>query len=229
MAKREEIDNFSIDCVIFGFDKGELKALFIKRSTEPDFGKMALPGGFVYLDEDLDAAPMRRLFDMTGLKDIYMEQVGTFGKIDRYPLRRVITVVYYALVRVDDYLVTLGLDASEIHWIPVDKVPELAFDHKELFDAALKKLQRQVHIEPLIFNLLPEEFTMTDVQTLYEAVYMQKLDKRNFRRRLKALDSTILKDTGHKRSGYRHRAAKLYRFDKCEYDKMIQAGQMFSL
>ena len=114
MAERTEIDNFSIDCVIFGYDKGQLKALFIKRSTEPDFGKMALPGGFVYLDEDLDAAPMRRLHEMSGLTDIYMKQVGTFGRTDRYPIRRVVTVVYYALVRISDYSVTIGQDASEI-------------------------------------------------------------------------------------------------------------------
>ena len=144
MAERTEIDNFSIDCVIFGFDKGELKALFIKRNTEPDFGQMALPGGFVYLDEDLDAAPMRRLYDLTGLTNIYMKQVGTFGKLDRYPTRRVITVVYYALVRVSDYSMKVGPDASELHWISVNNVPKLAFDHRELFDAAFAKLQEQV-------------------------------------------------------------------------------------
>ncbi len=226
---RTEIDNFSIDCVIFGFDQGELKALFIKRSTEPDYGKMALPGGFVYLDEDLDAAPMRRLQDMTGLSNIYMQQVGAFGRIDRYPLRRVITVVYYALVRVSDYSVKLGLDASEVHWIPVNDVPELSFDHRELFDAALAKLRREVRTTPILFNLLPEEFTMSDVQSLYESVMDCKLDKRNFRRRLKGLMPTIIKETGNKRVGCRHRSAVLYCFDKQAYNEMIENGQVFSL
>ena len=227
MAERTEIDNFSIDCVIFGYDKGQLKALFIKRSTEPDFGKMALPGGFVYLDEDLDAAPMRRLHEMSGLTDIYMKQVGTFGKTDRYPTRRVVTVVYYALVRISDYSVTIGQDASEIHWIPVTDVPELAFDHRELFDAALQTLQSQVHIDPIIFNLLPDEFSLSDLQDVYETVTMQSFDKRNFRRKILRLN--ILKYTGRKYSNVSDRVARTYTFDKQAYNAMLQKGFMFSV
>lgn len=227
MAERTEIDNFSIDCVIFGFDEGELKALFIKRNTEPDFGKMALPGGFVFLDEDLDAAPMRRLYDLTGLTDIYMKQVGSFGRTDRYPLRRVITVVYYALVRVSDYSMKVGQDALELHWIPVNQIPELAFDHKELFDAALTKLQEQVRIDPIIFNLLPKDFSLSELQEVYETVTMSKFDKRNFRKKIIGLD--ILRDTGKKQNNVSHRAARLYRFDKKAYQKMLQRGQMFAI
>ena len=227
MSKRTEIDNFSIDCVIFGYDKGELKALFIKRSTNPDYGKMALPGGFVYLDEDLDAAPMRRLYEMTGLTDIYMKQVGTFGRTDRYPTRRVITVVYYALVRISNYSVTIGQDASEIHWIPVTDIPELCFDHKELFDAALQTLQSQVHIEPIIFNLLPDEFTLSELQDVYETVTMQTFDKRNFRRKILRLN--ILRDLAKKQSNVDHKAARLYQFDNEAYKSMLQKGFMFSV
>ena len=224
---RIEIDNFSIDCVIFGFDSGELKALFIKRNTEPDYEKMALPGGFVYLDEDLDAAPMRRLYDLTGLTDIYMKQVGTFGRIDRYPLRRVITVVYYALVRIANYSIKAGEDASEIHWISVKDIPDLAFDHKELFLAALSKLQEQVRIDPIIFILLPREFSLSDVQELYEAITMQKFDKRNFRKKILGLN--ILHDTGKKQNKVSHRAARLYSFDKKAYKKMLARGRMFAV
>jgi len=227
MTNRTEIDNFSIDCVVFGYDESGLKALFIKRSTEPDFGKMALPGGFVYLDEDLDAAPMRRLHEMSGLTDIYMKQVGTFGKTDRYPLRRVVTVVYYALVRISDCLVTIGQDASEIHWIPITDVPELAFDHRELFDAALQTLQSQVHIDPIIFNLLPKEFTLSELQDVYESVTMQKFDKRNFRKKILRLN--ILQDLGKKQSNVDHRAAGLYSFDRQAYDNMLQNGFLFSV
>ncbi|MCQ2608192.1 MAG: NUDIX domain-containing protein [Bacteroidales bacterium] len=227
MQDRSEIDNFSIDCVIFGFDKSELKALLIKRNTEPDFGKLALPGGFVYLDEDLDAAPLRRLYDMTGLTDIYMKQVGTFGKTDRYPLRRVITVVYYALVRVSNYSIKMGQDASEVHWVSVKDMPDLAFDHRELFDVALKKLQEQVRIDPIIFNLLPKEFSLSELQDVYEAITMQKFDKRNFRK--KVLGFNFLVDTEKKQSNVSHRAARLYMFDKKAYQKMVQRGQMFTI
>lgn len=225
--ERTEIDNFSIDCVIFGFDKGELKALFIKRNTEPDFGKMSLPGGFVYLDEDLDAAPKRRLQDLTGLTDIYMKQVGAFGKTDRYPIRRVITVVYYALVRVSDYTMKVGEDALELHWIPVTNIPSLAFDHKELFNAALSTLQEQVRIDPIIFNLLPKDFSLSDLQEVYETVTMKKFDKRNFRKKILGLG--ILHDTGKKQNNVSHRAARLFRFDKKAYQKMLQRGQMFTI
>ncbi len=227
MQDRNEVDNFSIDCVIFGFDKSELKALLIKRNTEPDFGKLALPGGFVYLDEDLDAAPLRRLYDMTGLTDIYMKQVGTFGKTDRYPLRRVITVVYYALVRVSNYAIKMGQDASEVHWVSVKDIPDLAFDHRDLFDAALKKLQEQVRIDPIIFNLLPKEFSLSELQDVYEAITMQKFDKRNFRK--KVLSFNFLLDTEKKQSNVSHRAARLYMFDKKAYQKMVQKGQMFTI
>jgi len=227
MQDRNEIDNFSIDCVIFGFDKGELKALLIKRNTEPDFAKLALPGGFVYIDEDLDAAPLRRLYDMTGLTDIYMKQVGTFGKTDRYPLRRVITVVYYALVRVSNYSIKLGQDASEAYWVSVNDIPALAFDHRDLFDAAFSKLQEQVRIDPVIFNLLPKEFSLSDLQDVYEAITMQKFDKRNFRKKVLAFN--ILLDTEKKQSNVSHRAARLYTFDKKAYQKMLQRGQMFTI
>lgn len=227
MAERTEIDNFSIDCVIFGFDKGELKALFIKRNTQPDFGKMALPGGFVYLDEDLDAAPMRRLYDLTGLTNIYMKQVGTFGKIDRYPGRRVITVVYYALVRVEDYSMKIGPDASELHWIPVTQIPDLVFDHKELFDAAFTKLQEQIHIDPIMLKLLPKEFSLSDFQEVYEAITLQTYDKRNFRKRM--LNLGVFNDTGKIQRNVSHRAARLYRFDRKAYNRMISRGQMFQI
>ncbi|MCQ2960066.1 MAG: NUDIX domain-containing protein [Bacteroidales bacterium] len=227
MAAKTEISNFSIDCVIFGFDKGELKALLIKRNTEPDFGKLGLPGGFVYLDEDLDAAPIRRLHELTGLTDIYMKQVGTFGKTDRYPIRRVITVVYYALVRVSDYSMKIGEDALELHWVPVNQMPELTFDHNDLFNAALTTLQEQVRIDPIIFNLLPKDFSLSDLQIVYETVTMQKFDKRNFRKKI--LNLGILHDTGKKQNNVSHRAARLYRFDKKAYQKMLKRGQMFAI
>lgn len=226
---RTEIDNFSIDCVIFGFDEEEdkLKVLCIKRTSEPEAGKLALPGGFVYLDENLDDAPLRRLYDMTGLKDIYLKQVGTFGDVRRYPARRVITVVYYALVKISNYSIRLGTDASEVHWFAVDDVPELVFDHRELFIHAYENLKQEVRIAPIIFNLLPKKFSLSNLQKVYEAVMGKKIDKRNFRKKILGLG--ILHATGEKQSSVSHRTAQLYTFDDDAYQLMLNRGQMFSI
>ncbi|HRS19338.1 MAG TPA: NUDIX domain-containing protein, partial [Bacteroidales bacterium] len=185
------IDNLSIDCVIFGFDNEELKILCIKRNTEPDFGMMALPGGFVYLQEDLDKAPARRLKDLTGLTNVYMKEVGTFGNVNRYPLRRVITIAYYALIKISDYVIHAGEDAQEATWIPVKQVPQMVFDHNKILEAALTKLRERVRMEPIGFNLLPEKFTITELQTLYEQILDTKFDKRNFRKKLAKMNLLI--------------------------------------
>lgn len=221
------IDNLSIDCVIFGFDNGELKILCIKRNTEPDMGKMALPGGFVYLHEDLDKSPARRLKDLTGLTDVYMKEVGTFGKTNRYPLRRVITIAYYALVKISDYIIHAGEDAQEAVWIPVKEIPQMVFDHNEIFEAALTKLRERVRIEPIGFNLLHEKFTITELQTLYEQILDTSFDKRNFRKKLANMN--LLVDTNEKQTNVSHRAAKLYRFDEAVYEKLKTKGFIFDL
>lgn len=221
------IDNLSIDCIVFGFDNGELKTLCIKRNTQPDMGKMALPGGFVYLHEDLDKAPARRLKDLTGLSNIYMKEVGTFGKIDRYPLRRVITIAYYALLKVSDYTIQAGQDAQEARWIPVKEIPRMVFDHNEIFEVALVKLRERVRVEPIGFNLLNEKFTITELQTLYEQILDTEFDKRNFRKKLANMN--LLVDTNEKQVNVSHRAAKLYRFDKKVYEKLITKGFTFDL
>jgi len=221
------IDNLSIDCVIFGFDNEELKILCIKRNTEPDFGKMALPGGFVYLHEDLDKSPARRLKDLTGLTDVYMKEVGTFGCVDRYPLRRVITIAYYALVKISDYTIQPGQDAQEARWISVKDLGQLVFDHNEIFNAALLKLRESVRMEPIGFNLLNERFTITELQTLYEKILDSTFDKRNFRKKLAKMN--LLIDTNEKQKNVSHRAAKLYRFDTKVYEKLIKKGFVFDL
>lgn len=221
------IDNLSIDCVIFGFDNEELKILCIKRNTEPDFGMMALPGGFVYLHEDLDKAPAHRLKDLTGLSDVYMNEVGTFGKTNRFPLRRVITIAYYALVKISDYTIQPGKDAQEAVWIPVKNIPKLVFDHNEIFNAALVKLRERVRMEPIGFNLLNERFTITELQTLYEQILDTNFDKRNFRKKLAKMN--LLIDTNEKQKNVSHRAAKLFRFDTKVYEKLIKKGFVFDL
>ncbi|MDA3883707.1 MAG: NUDIX domain-containing protein [Bacteroidales bacterium] len=219
------IDNLSIDCVIFGFDEGKLKALFIKRNTEPCKGMMSLPGGFVYVDEDLTHVPARRLKDLTGLKNVFLREVGAFGKIDRYPERRVITIGYYALINSSDYKLDVGADAQDVRWISVDEVPELPFDHTEIFDAALIKLRKHVRYEPIGYNLLPEKFTITQLQTLYEAILNKKIDNRNFRKKLAKIG--ILKDLKEKQKNVSHRAANLYSFNKKKYETLVEKGYTF--
>lgn len=221
------MDNVSIDCVVFGFDGDDLKILCIKRNTEPSFGMMSLPGGFVYLHEDINEAPARRLKDLTGLSKIYLREVQTFGTIHRYPLRRVITVAYYALICIADYNVSAGEDAQEALWIPITKVPPLAFYHNKIVEVALEKLQKQVRIEPLGFNLLPKKFTITELQTLYEKILNTSFDKRNFRKKLAKMN--VLIDTNEKQQNVSHRAAKLYMFDEKAYKTLQKKGCLFDL
>lgn len=227
MSMSTIIDNLSIDCVIFGFEKGSLKTLFIKRNTEPHKGMMSLPGGFIYLDEDIDTAPARRLQDLTGLNNLYLKEVGAFGKVSRYPNRRVITIAYYALVNILDYNITAGIDAQEAVWIPVTETPKLVFDHNEIFNAALLKLREQVRVEPIGFNLLDEKFSISELQTLYEEILDTKFDKRNFRKKLAKMN--LLVDTHEKQTKVSHRAAKLYSFDTQTYENLKKKGFIFDL
>lgn len=221
------IDNLSIDCVIFGFEAGELKALFIKRNAEPSKGMMALPGGFVDINEELDDASHRILKELTGIRDIYMDQVSTFGEVNRYPIRRVITIVYYALIKIEEYKIQAGSEALEAKWISVKDIPELPFDHRKIYDAALAKLQERVHREPIGFNLLPEKFTITELQTLYEAILDTEFDKRNFRKKLAKMN--FLVDLEEKQQNVAHRAAKLYKFDESNYERLRKKGFNFDL
>jgi 8-oxo-dGTP diphosphatase len=223
------IDNLSIDCVIFGFEEGELKVLLIERNTEPQRGMMALPGGFIRLDEELDNASHRILKEMTGLDNVFMEQVQTFGAVDRYPLRRVITIVYYALVKIDEYMLSPKPDgdAKEAKWVKVKDLPPLPFDHKLIFDSSLEKLQERVRNAPIGFNLLPEKFSISELQLLYEGVLQTEFDKRNFRKKLAKMN--LLVDLNEKQQNVAHRAAKLYKFDEDVYESLRKKGFHFDL
>ncbi len=223
------ISNLSIDCVIFGFEGDQLKVLLIERNTDPQKGMMALPGGFVHMDEELDDASDRILKESTGVSEIYMEQVKTFGSVGRYPLRRVITIAYYALIKLDDYNLETqpDSDAKRAEWFPVDEIPELPFDHREIFDTGFKKLKIKVRHEPVGFNLLPEKFSITELQRLYEATLETKFDKRNFRKKLAKMN--LLIDLEEKQQNVSHRAAKLYSFDQNVYQQLCQKGFSFDL
>lgn len=218
---------FSVDSVIFGYDEGELKVLLIYRGAKPYIGTWALPGDLVKLDEDLDDSAKRVLYDLTGLSNVFMDQIHTFGRVDRHPIGRVITVAYFALVKIADYKLNPSSWAKEAKWYSMSDIPKLPFDHAEILDYAKNKLKDKVRHQPIGFELMPKEFTLTDIQNLYESVLGITLDKRNFRKKLLAMN--LLVDTGYFQDSVAHRPARLYRFDKKKYQHLIQKGFSFEL
>src|SRR6266436_8428456 len=159
----------TVDCVVFGFDEGELKVLLIQRALEPFKNRWALPGGFVHVDETLDEAARRELAEEAGLKDVFLEQLYSFGALDRDPRERVVSVAYYALVKLSDHRARAATDAANAEWFPVSKAPKLAFDHAEILGTALARLKGKVRYQPIGFELLPPRFTLSQLQHLYEA------------------------------------------------------------
>lgn len=206
----------SVDCIIFGFDQGELKLLLLKRNFEPAMGKWSLMGGFVQENESVDDAAKRVLKELTGLEDVYMEQVGTFGDTKRDPGERVISVAYYALVNVNEYDRDL-VQQHNAYWIKIDELPPLIFDHPEMIAKARELMKHQASDNPISFNLLPELFTLTQLQNLYEAIYGEQMDKRNFRKRIATMDfiekTDLIDKSGSKRGAY------LYKFNDKAYKK----------
>ena len=217
----------TVDAVVFGFDEGELKILLIQRGLAPLKGKWALPGGFVQMDETIDAAVRRELAEETGLKEVYLEQLYTFGAVDRDPRDRVVSVAHYALVKLSEHSAAGATDASDAAWFPVARVPALAFDHAEILKTALQRLRGKVRYEPIGFELLPTKFTLSQLQHLYEAVLQARLDKRNFRKKILATGLLVpLKDQS--RAGA-HRPAQLFRFDRKKYDALKKRGFNFEV
>ncbi|MHC4840076.1 MAG: NUDIX hydrolase [Planctomycetota bacterium] len=217
----------AVDCVVFGLDDEGLKVLLIERGLAPFKGKWALPGGFVRVDESCDAAAKRELAEETGLKRVYFEQLYTFSGIKRDPRERVISVAYYSLVNLHDHKVRASTDAEKADWFDVNKLPKLAFDHKEIFATAKQRLQGKVRYVPIGFELLPRKFTLTQLQKLYEKILERPLDKRNFRKKVLAMG--ILEDTGESQKDVAHRAARLYRFNKPEYNRLLKLGFNFEI
>ncbi|MEM6318261.1 MAG: NUDIX domain-containing protein [Bacteroidota bacterium] len=210
---------FTVDNIIFGFDEADLKVLLIRRGEVPFSGEWALPGNFVYQDENLDSAAERVLAELTGLKDVYLEQVRTFGRVDRHPFGRVITVAYYSLIKISDYNIYVSSIATEAAWFSISEVKNLPFDHDEIFSACFNRLKANVKRQPVGFELLPPEFTLTELQHLYEAILEEKLDKRNFRKKI--LSMNLLIDLERLQEGVAHRPAKLYRFDPDRYKRLM--------
>jgi 8-oxo-dGTP diphosphatase len=218
---------FSVDNVIFGFDEGNLKVLLIKRGAEPFQGDWALPGDLVYPNEDLDSAAERVLEELTGLRDVYLEQVNAFGAVDRHPLGRVITVAYFSLVKISNYKVTPASFAQKAKWHSVSDVKKLAFDHNAILKACFQRLRQRVRTRPIGFELLPPKFTLTQLQHLYESILETELDKRNFRKKI--LSMNLLVDLDETQEGVAHRPAKLYRFDSERYNRLVDEGLSFEL
>jgi len=217
----------TVDCVVFGFDEGELKVLLIERGLEPFKGRWALPGGFVRVDETLDEAARRELVEETGLKNVFLEQLYTFGAVERDPRERVVSIAYYALVKLSNHRAKAATDAANAQWFPVSKLPKLAFDHPEILRTALARLQGKVRYQPIGFELLPEKFTLSHLQHLYEAVLETELDKRNFRK--KVLSFGLLVPLEETQMVGRHRPAQLFRFDQKRYEQLRKKGFHFEI
>jgi len=202
----------TVDVIIFRLREGELQTLLIKRGLAPYKGRWAIPGGFVRPDESVDAAARRELFEETGLKEVYLEQLYTFGEPKRDPRGRVVTVAYFVLAAIAQAAPQAGDDAAEAQWRPITDLPPLAFDHASILAYALKRLRYKLEYTAVGFELLPEEFTLTELQTAYEIILGETLDKRNFRRRLLEADPPIIEETGKYRTGQVGPRAQLYRY-----------------
>lgn len=218
---------FSVDCVIYGYDATGVKVLLIERGADPYDGYMALPGDLVYPDEDLDSAAIRVLQQLTGLTDIFIEQVHTFGRVNRHPLGRVVTVAYYALINIAKYDINASSWAENAQWHPLSDVPILAFDHNRILDVTTEELRNKVQQQPIGFELLPPKFTLTELQQLYEAVLNTTFDKANFRKKILSMD--LLLQLNESQRNVAHRPAKLYAFDPDRYAALVQKGFSFGL
>jgi 8-oxo-dGTP diphosphatase len=218
----------AIDCIIFGYDilEKEIKLLLIKRSFEPAKGKWSLAGGFVNENESLDEAASRILFNLTGLKKVFMEQSYCYGSVSRDPGARVISTSYFALIKIQDIDNQLK-EENGAHWRSISRLPELIFDHPAMVDKALNELVRQIKVKPVGFELLPEKFTLVQLQDLYEAIYQRKVDKRNFRKKI--LSMNLLHKYDEKEKETSKKGAYYYQFIPERYDSFRKDGFYFYL
>lgn len=216
----------AVDCVIFGFDNDKLKLLLYKRDFEPQKGMWSLMGGFLRINETLDDAAYRVLARITGLRNVFLEQLSVFSNLDRDPADRVISIGYYALINILDY------DDRQIkqygaQWFAIDELPVLIFDHAEIVGKSLRRLKRKAKTQPIGFELLPENFTITQLRNLYEAIYQRRIEPANFRRKIMSmglLNRLPIKDMNNSRKG-----AFLYSFNKEKYEILTAKGFSFDL
>lgn len=226
----EQINNdykcaLSVDCVIFGYTDADLYVATIRCNMPPYDGLFSLVGDLVRPDEDADQAVQRVITERTGLKNLYFEQVFTFTNARRHPLGRVVSVAYYSLIKLDEYLDSSSSVNSEMKWMNVKEIGKLAFDHNEIFTKCFSQLKDQMKERPVGFSLLPKKFTLNQLQELFEIILEIKLDKRNFRRKLLAMD--ILNDLNEFQADVSHRPAKYYSFNRELYEKKKSEGFLF--
>lgn len=223
---KEDRQLLAVDCIIFGFDAGKIKLLIVKRNFEPELGGWSLAGGFVRKDEGIDECASRVLHELTGLKIIYLEQLLTYGSVDRDPGARVVSVAYYALLNVKDHNLDLNRN-NEACWCPLEEMPELVFDHGAMVAKALKRLKRKAKIGPIGFELLPDRFTLPQLQSLYECIYQKNLDKRNFRKKILSME--LLEKLTEKDKSSSKKGAYYYCFNRKKYDQLAAEGFYFNL
>jgi len=214
------------DCIIFGFDDGKLKLLIFKRRVKPFMGEWSLIGSFVNINEDVDEAAKRVLAEITGLKNVFMEELKAYGKADRDPGFHCISIGQYALIRIEDYDKKL-IEIHGAHWYELDEIPNLVLDHNQMVQDALGRLRRKARYQPIGFELLPEKFTIPQLQQLYEAIYQIELDARNFRK--KVLSYNVLIKLEEKDKSSSRRGAFLYKFDDINYQKLLKSGYNFEI
>ena len=214
----------AVDCIIFGFDGQVLKALLIKRGFEPERGKWSLMGGFVGKEEDAEQAAARVLYQLTGMRSVYMEQLHTFSAVNRDSAGRVISIAYFALINIEDYSHQLQLE-HEAKWFSLGRMPRLIFDHRNMVMKAKERLKEKVIAHPIGFELLPTRFTLPQLQNLYEAIYDVPLDKRNFTKKILSLG--VLNKQNEKEKQSSRKGAYYYVFDKVKYKKLQVNGVKF--
>ncbi|MES2794316.1 MAG: NUDIX domain-containing protein [Bacteroidota bacterium] len=214
----------ALDCIVFGFDGEELKMLIIKRNFEPEKGNWSLMGGFVGKEEDLEVAANRILYELTGLKDIYFEEIKTFGKVSRDPVERTISICFFALINIHAHDQD-SAKSQNAFWISLKNKPNLIFDHNEMVDLALEKLRYKAALHPIGFELLPDKFSIPQLQKLYEAIYDNPVDRRNFSRKI--LSTNLLIDTSEKDEKSTTKKAILYKLNQDKYQRQFNAFHYF--
>lgn len=217
----------SVDCVIFGFEKNQLKLLLTKRAIEPYLGKWAFPGGFIQEDETADECALRKLSEEAGLSNIFLEQLYTFSELNRDPRGRVISVAYFALVKPTEYILEAGLDIDAVQWFNLKEVADLAFDHQQILSVAVERLKGKIRYQPIGFELLPTQFTLPELHNLYETVLQRSIDRGNFRKKM--LSMGLLMDHSDMQKDRHARAAKIYSFDKVKYEQLKEGGFYFEI
>lgn len=215
------------DCIIFGFDGVDINVLLIERGIEPYKSKWAFPGGFVQMDESTEAGAKRELYEETGIKDVFIEQLYTFSDVNRDPRGRVITVAYYALVKTSDYQLLAGDDAIKAQWFKLKDIPSLAFDHDSILRIAHNRIKGKIRYQPIGFELLDTKFTMPQLQLLYESILEAKFDRRNFSNKL--MKTGLLIQLEEKVKNVPYKAPRYLMFDKKKYTELQSSGFNFEI